>query len=288
MSPSTSSDHSNQRASFAGRLVFVAGGGSGIGEGIAHAFAATGACVVVADIDPGRASAAAAAIRAEGHKAVGMTLDVTEPGEWGRALDSAEQQFGPLGLLCNSAGVVGAGVPVWDIRPDRFSRLFDITVLGVLHGIRAAVPRMRANGGHIVTVASMAAINSVSGLGDYSAAKAALLGLTDSLSSELEGSGIGASIVMPGLVRTRLRETSAALLGEQETRMPMVSIPTDLYMEPGAVGRIVLEAVTEGERYIFTHEERRAEVARRFAAIEAGFNRLSATHPQQRQHEADQ
>jgi len=274
MSPSTSSDRPARPVSFAGRLVFVAGGGSGIGEGIAQAYANAGARVAVADIDPASAHAAADRLIESGAEAIGLTLDVADPTAWRAAMDAAEAKFGSLALLCNSAGIVGAGKPVWEIPFDRFARLFEITVYGVLHGIQCAVPRMRATGEHLVTVASMAALNSVPNLGDYSAAKSALLGLTDSLVEELEGSGIGVSIVFPGLVRTRLRETTAAVLGEPWMEKP--AFAPQGYIEPDTVGRIVCDAVANANRYIFTHPDRRTAVAEHFAAIESGFDRLQA------------
>lgn len=272
MSPLTSSDPQARLDALRGRLVFVTGGASGIGEGIAAAYAAVGARIVIADVDPVSARTAGERLRSKGADAIDLPFDVVDPDGWRSAMDAAEARFGPLALLCNSAGIVGAGQPIADIPFERFARLFDITVNGVLHGIQCALPRMRAQGGHVVTIASMASVLSVPKLGDYSAAKAALLGLTDALAAELEGSGIGVSIVFPGLVRTRLRETTAALLGEGGAAG--LPVPASDGMDPAIVGKIVRDAVAAGERYIFTHPDRRAGVAARFDAILRGFDRL--------------
>jgi NAD(P)-dependent dehydrogenase (short-subunit alcohol dehydrogenase family) len=272
MSPSTSSDREGQPSSYAGRLVFVAGGASGIGEGIAGAYAQSGARLAIADVDFVAARSAADRLREQGIEAIGLPLDVVDPTAWRDALDAAEARLGPLALLCNSAGIVGAGKPLTDIPFARFARLFDITVNGVLHGVQAAVPRMRAGGGHVVTVASMASLTAIPTLGDYSTAKAALLGLTDALAAELEGSGVGVSIVFPGFVRTRLRETTAAVLGEPSPQA--LAAPAAPGMEPDQVGRIVRDAVAAGERYVFTHAERRGAVAAHFEAVLRGFDRL--------------
>ena len=106
------------------RLVFVAGGASGIGEGIAQAYAAVGARIAIADVDGSRARDATERLRADGAEACDIPLDVVDPGAWQSAMDAAEQRFGPLAILCNSAGIVGAGKPITDIPPARFARLF--------------------------------------------------------------------------------------------------------------------------------------------------------------------
>ncbi|MDB5425048.1 MAG: family NAD(P)-dependent oxidoreductase, partial [Phenylobacterium sp.] len=200
---------------FNGKVVFVAGGGSGIGLGVAGAFAEQGARVAVADIDEPSARAAADQLAtAHGAQAIGLGLDVSDPAAWVSAVDAAERALGPVDVLCNSAGLLGAARPLVDIPPARLQRLFDVTVFGVIHGVQCVAPRMRGRGGHIVTISSIGALDPVPSLADYCAAKAALVAMSQCLAAELAPDGIGVSVVCPGRVNTRLAETTARLMGE--------------------------------------------------------------------------
>jgi len=253
-----------------GRHVFVAGGGSGIGQGIARAFARAGARVAIGDVDAQRAAAAADAI---GPDAMGLPLDVADRTQWDAALDAAEARFGPIDLLCNSAGILGGLRSLPDIPADRVARLFDITLMGVVHGVQSAVPRLRGRGGQLLFVSSMGGVSPVPTLADYCTAKAGLVALADCLAVELAPDAIDVSVVLPGLVATRLRESTAALLGEEHGPSTGAAVASGA-ISPDEVGRIVLAGLAAGQRYIFTHPERRADVARRSEAILAGFDWL--------------
>jgi NAD(P)-dependent dehydrogenase (short-subunit alcohol dehydrogenase family) len=137
--------------------------------------------------------------------------------------------------------------------------------MGVLHGIRSFVPRMLAPGGeaHVVNVASMAAVVPVAGIGPYNVAKHGVLALSDTLAMELDaaGSPIGVTVVMPGRVPSRLGRPAAA----PDDAAPPALGPDELSAD--AVGQMVVEAVLEDRRYLFTHAARVTDARQRFASI---------------------
>ena len=251
------------------KVVFVAGGGSGIGFGIAQAFKEAGARLAIADIDAEAASQAAAQISDKAGTATSHWLDVADPAAWVEAMDAAESTLGPIDVFCNTAGLVGEPRPLVHIPLDRIRRIFEVTVFGVIHGARCVVPRMRGRGGHIIHVSSMAGVIPVPARADYSAAKFAVVAISECLAAELEPDGIGVSVVCPGRVNTRIAETSAKQL-ENET--PTVSPPiTSVQMEPIEVGRIVRDAVVEGRLHIFSHPASRKRLEAQFAKVLRNF-----------------
>jgi NAD(P)-dependent dehydrogenase (short-subunit alcohol dehydrogenase family) len=256
---------------FKDKVVFVTGGGSGIGQGLAVAFAEAGARIAVSDVNGESARATADRLAGEGVPAIGLTLDVSDPEAWKRAVDAAEAALGPVDVLCNSAGVSGALLPLDEIPMARYRKLFDITLFGAIHGAQCVLPRMRGRGGHLVFVASMAGIDPVATISDYSAAKAGVVSLCECMALELEGQGIGVSVVCPGRVATHLGETSARVMGDAPRSGPTPA-RTSNDMAPIEVGRIVREAVRRGQLYIFTHPENRPRVAARLDQILSSFD----------------
>ncbi len=201
-----------------GKVAVVTGGGSGIGQGMVVAFAQAGMHVVIADIDLPAAEKVAAEASALGVKALAVATDVTKRGSV-EAL--AERVYGELGaahLLCNNAGVAVFGQ--LDAMTDHDWRwVLDVNLEGVVNGLQAFLPRMKAQSGekHIVNTASVAGIAAFAGLGVYVATKYAVVGISESLRAEGESYGLGVSVLCPGVVRTRIFESERirpAALGE--------------------------------------------------------------------------
>jgi NAD(P)-dependent dehydrogenase (short-subunit alcohol dehydrogenase family) len=197
---------------FEGRVAVVTGAASGIGFGLAWAFAGEGMRVVLADIDAERLDAAVAALTATGATVLGRRTDVTKPDQIQALADAAYAHFGAVHVLCNNAGV-STGGRTWEIDDDDWRFSFDVNFWAVVRAIRAFVPRMLARGesGHVVNTASMAGLIAGNfGMAPYAASKHAVVALSESLYKDLKlaGAAVSASVLCPGYVTTNLGETS--------------------------------------------------------------------------------
>jgi NAD(P)-dependent dehydrogenase (short-subunit alcohol dehydrogenase family) len=181
------------------RVVAVTGGARGIGRAIAAELTRAGARVGIGDVDLGAAEATAAELGA-----AAFELDVTDRASMDRFVDGVEERLGPLDVMVNNAGILLVG-PFLEEDDSATARQLSVNVMGVVHGMRAALPRMVARGrGHVVNVASSASWVAPPGEVTYSATKHAVLALTDGVREELDGSGVHLTGVFPGLVETEL------------------------------------------------------------------------------------
>lgn len=196
---------------FVGRVAVVSGAGSGIGRGLARHAAREGMRVVMADVEAPALDDAVAEVRHLGADAVGIRTDVSRADEVQELADQTFERFGAVDLLCNNAGVFQAGV-VWQRTQADWDWVLGVNLWGILHGIRAFVPRMLDQGtdAHIVNTASMAGLISVAYSGPYVVSKFAAAALTECLAHDLRahGSTIGVSCLVPGLVDTRIADST--------------------------------------------------------------------------------
>ncbi len=261
----------------AGKTAFVTGGASGIGLGMATAFAAAGMNVVIADLRRDHIETALEAL--DGKPVHAIELDVTDRDGFARAADEAEGAFGHVHVLCNNAGMGILG-PVTEARYDDWDWGLGVLIGGVVNGIQAFLPRMREHGegGHIVNTSSMAGVLPIPGAAIYITAKAALIGLSEALRSELAGEGIGVSAFCPGPVQTNIREGGRtrpeqyADSGYTELERDLEGRPNSpLWMDPVECGERVLAGIRNDDLYIFTHREFREGAEERFQAMLASF-----------------
>lgn len=250
---------------FAGRVGVVTGAARGIGFALSRSLLQRGMRVVVSDVDAAQPAQAAAALAREfdGADVMDTVCDVSDPSDVQVLAGQALERFGRVDLVCNNAGVV-AGGPAWTIPLETWRRVLDVNLWGAIHATHVFVPHLMQNaeGGHVVNVASLAAVTPVPGIAPYNVAKHGLLALSETLSADLRavGSRVGVTVVMPGRVATSLGLPS----GEPD--------PDDPGAEPGvltadSVSEHVMHAVEADQLYVFTHPERMADVAARFAAI---------------------
>jgi NAD(P)-dependent dehydrogenase (short-subunit alcohol dehydrogenase family) len=184
-----------------GRVVAITGGGRGIGLAIARALAARGARVAVGDLDRASAEQAASEL---GAGAIGLALDVTDHPGFTAFLDEVERRLGPLDVLVNNAGIM-AVTPLVEESGASIARQLDLNLHAVIHGTQEAMRRMvPRRTGHIVNVASLAGRSGFPMLATYCASKHGVVGLSEAVRSELRGTGVEVSVVMPGIVRTEL------------------------------------------------------------------------------------
>jgi NAD(P)-dependent dehydrogenase (short-subunit alcohol dehydrogenase family) len=263
----------------AGKTAFITGAASGIGLGMARAFAGAGMKVAMTDCDTGALEAAAADLAATGATVLALPLDVTDRAAFARAAEAAEAALGPVRLLCNNAGVSALGLMIETIDPAVWDKVVDINLGGVFNGVHTFIGRMRAaGGGHIVNTASLAGLSvGGAGLGAYVASKFAVTGLSEALRVELAPAGIGVSVLCPGAVRTQLWRTSRRIRGLPDIDTPppeaLIASASPDGLDPLEVGLRVLEAVRTDEFYILTHDTTRNAVARRHDEIMAAFER---------------
>jgi NAD(P)-dependent dehydrogenase (short-subunit alcohol dehydrogenase family) len=261
----------------AGRTAFITGGASGIGLGMAKAFSAAGMNVVIADLRPDHIQTAMADLDRENVHAI--ELDVTDREGFVRAADEAERVFGNVHVLCNNAGIGILGSAT-DARYDDWDWGLGVLLGGVVNGIQTFLPRMRAHGegGHIVNTSSMAAVVPVPGAAIYTTAKAAVVGLSESLRSDLADEPIGVSAFCPGPAQTNIREGGRMRpehyrdSGYLELERQLEERPNSpLWMDPLECGERVLAGIRRDDLYIFTHPEFREGAAERFRAMLASF-----------------
>ena len=211
-----------QTRTLAGKLVFITGAARGIGRATAAMLVREGARVVIGDLDQNLAEQTAAEL---GRGTVGLRLDVTDHGEFTAVLDRVEAEHGPLDILINNAGIMPL-VMFEDETPESLARQLAVNFVAPWHGTQDAIRRMKPRGkGHIVNVASMAGVVPTPGAATYSATKHALVGLSESVSWELRGSGVDLSYVLPALVNTQLAD------GIKRTRATRVIEPEHVAAE---------------------------------------------------------
>jgi NAD(P)-dependent dehydrogenase (short-subunit alcohol dehydrogenase family) len=261
-----------------GKVAVVTGGASGIGEAMVQAFAEVGMQVVVADIEERKAQEVAHRYASPGRRCISVRVDVRD-GDSVRAL--AEQSFAELGavhLLCNNAGVLLMG-PQADMIAADWRWTFDVNVMGIAHGLEHFLPRMRAQGGpaHVVNTASVTGLRGASGTFVYSATKAAVVSISESLRNELAGTPIGVTVVLPSDVRSQIvasQRNRSVDAGRAYKQSVDPEVAAKHGISPREVGIRVREAVERDEFYVFTLPESGAPAQR--AAIESKTQELLA------------
>ena len=232
-----------------GKVAVITGGGSGIGASLARACAAAGMRVVVVDVNEERAASVAAEL--PDGTAVARAVDVSDADAVQALADFAFDTFGAVHLLCNNAGVSPAG-RIWDFTDDEWRWLLGVNVQGVANGIRSFVPRMIEQGeGHIVNTGSGASFVSTPRLGPYCATKHAIVGLSEALRYELDGTGIGVSVLVPAGVNTNIGDsmvrpsaTDPDAIADDFTALTNAMDETSLaVIEPEVVAEVTLVGV---------------------------------------------
>ena len=275
----------------AGKTAFVTGGASGIGFALGRAFAKAGMKVMLADIETQALEAAVNSLQGFERNVRGVACDVADPVSVEHASKASYEAFGNVHVVCNNAGVSARG-GIDDISLDNWRWVFNVNLMGVLHGIRTFLPHIRAHGlgGHIVNTASMAGMLSGSWFAPYGASKFAVVGMSEALAAQLKPLGIGVTVLCPGFVRTRILESERnrpQRYGPAQTLDPaspagelarQISERVQSGIDPSDFAAQVLDAIREDELYVFTHSgpEWRSELKKRFDAIQAAMDKAAA------------
>lgn len=240
------------------RRILITGGGSGLGKAMAAVFAGDRTRILVSDVDAGAAEAVAKELGASF-----LPLDVTDEAAWAAAREWCEREWGGLDVLVNNAGVASGGR--FELIPQEdWDWILDINLMGVVRGCRTFVPLFkRQRSGHLVNVASLAAIMNLPGMASYNVVKAGVLALSQTLRYELAPYGIATTVVCPGFVKTslpdRTRHADPELTGITERLMESSRVTAE------DVARQVWQAVHGKAFLVNTHPEgRRAALFKRY------------------------
>jgi len=251
---------------FSGKTAVITGAGSGIGAALARRAAAEGMNVVLADIRFEDAAKVEADL-GDG-RALAVRTDVSDAASVASLADLAWDRFGSVDLLCNNAGIVPGGRhrKVWEYSLGDWQWSLGVNLYGVVHGMRAFVPRMIAAGrpGHILNTASVAGVVSGSGSACYGASKHAVVRATEALYAGLKevGAPIGVTMLCPGLVATGIYDAErhrpdafADGDGPLQESADLEAIRDELYRNattPEEAADIAFAAIIENRFYAFT------------------------------------
>ena len=194
----------------AGRLALVTGGGHGNGAAIARGLAAAGAEVIVTDIDKDAARTIANSIVADGGKARGFALDVTDENGCRKLAQDLSLLVGPIRILVNNAGIFLRGNLVADDGRERWDKTMAVNVQGPFNVTMAFVEQLKLTRGTIVNIASINSFVAQAGSGAYPVSKGALAQFTRALASELAPDGVRVNALAPGLIATAMTEPTRA------------------------------------------------------------------------------
>ena len=220
----------------AGKTAIVTGGGSGFGAGIARAFAAEGARVMVADLDEAAARAVAAEIGG-----LAQAVDVSRDAAVRAMAEAAFAAFGQLDILVNNAGITHLPMPMEDVTEDEFDRVLAVNAKSVYLTARHIVPRMKAaRAGAILNIASTAGISPRPRLSWYNASKGWMITATKAMAVELAPSGVRVNALCPVAGETPLLKR---FMGEDTPDMRakfLATIPLGRFSTPADMGAAAL------------------------------------------------
>ncbi len=195
------------------KVGLVTGGGRGIGRAIALALAARGAHVAICDVRADAANRVADEIRALGRQAVAIQTDVTDSAQVRAMVDRVAEELGGIDVLVNNAGIVRFGRLV-DIAEADWDLVMNVNAKGVFLVSKYAIPKMLGRGGGaIVSIASIVGKIAIADLSHYSASKAAVISITQSLAAELASENIRVNAICPGIVPTEMYWENRAVRG---------------------------------------------------------------------------
>jgi 2-dehydro-3-deoxy-L-rhamnonate dehydrogenase (NAD+) len=221
------------------RIALVTGGAQGIGLAVAERFIASGARVLLWDIDEPLLARARALL---GAAAFGARVELTDVDAVERATQAALAEHGRIDILVNNAGITGGNASTWELAPDVWRRTIEVNLVAPYLVCRAVVPAMIRQGwGRIVNVASVAGKEGNPNASHYSASKAGLIALTKSLAKELATKGILVNAVAPAAARTGL----FSQMKPEFIEYMLSKIPMGRFIEPREIAAAVAWLASE-------------------------------------------
>jgi 2-deoxy-D-gluconate 3-dehydrogenase len=245
--------------SLAGEVAAVTGGAMGIGLGCARWMSRAGASVMIADLDGDAAKRSADHLVEEGGRAAAVTLDVTDADAGARLVDACVEHFGAIDVLVNNAGIYPQ-VPMLDMEPDLFDRVYAINLKAVAFCSKAAAAWMVDDGrpGAIVNIASVDGLHpSMVGLAAYDASKGGVIMFTRNFALEMASKGVRVNAIAPGGIDTP--GTKGPLEGSGMTDAQMeamrqgfldTKVPMKRYGQPDDIGKVATFLASQAAGYM--------------------------------------
>jgi NAD(P)-dependent dehydrogenase (short-subunit alcohol dehydrogenase family) len=239
------------------RVAVITGAASGIGLGLAREFAGREMSVVLADLPGDRLDDAANELASAGADVYSHAVDVTDGASVEELAASAEARYGAVDLVCLNAGVLGpTNIPLWEIDDGDWRAVFDVNLFGVIHGIRAFVPRLlRRADAHITLTASMAGLVTGDGEGPYVTSKHAVVALGEILAHQLANTTVGVSILCPWWIRTDILSSTKNRGTPSGAPLEAHQALRDQGLEPDDFARRVADAILTQKLYLHTEPD---------------------------------
>lgn len=190
--------------SIKGHTAIITGGAQGIGKAISSVLAGRGANLVISDVNMDLARKTAGELGTDGIKAIAVQADVSDGKQVSAMVEEAGKVFGRIDILVNNAGITRDGL-LMRMKEEDWDLVMNINLKGAFHCTKSVLPSMsKQRGGRIINIASIVGVMGNAGQANYSASKAALIGLTKTVAREYAGRGITANAVAPGFIDTAM------------------------------------------------------------------------------------
>lgn len=240
---------------FAGKIVLVVGGTSGIGYQTAAMFLHAGAHVVVAgpDITSGKeAEKCLRKLASADERLLFLCADVTIESEMQALVRETVSRFGRVDIAINNAGIEGRFGPLQELDGEEFDRIVAVNLKGIWHGMKYQIRQMLLQGGGvIVNTASSAGVNAIPMVGIYSASKHGVVGMTKAAALELASANIRVNAVAPGPVHTGLLERMVA--GKIDLSAIAAQVPMGRIASPSEIGEAILWLASDASSFVTGH-----------------------------------
>ncbi|TRZ96604.1 MAG: SDR family oxidoreductase [Rhodocyclaceae bacterium] len=234
------------RRELKGRVVLITGAAGGLGTALCQRYAAAGARIAALDLDGKKLVTLAVTLRAKGADVLAIPGDITDPAACRAAVAATMAHFGALDGLINNAGISHRSL-LQDTDPDVIRRVMEVNFFGAANLTQAALAQIVAQQGFIVAISSVAGFSPLTGRTGYAASKHALHGFFDSLRSEVEGAGVGVTLVCPSFIRTGI---GAAATDGSGAPVSSPRITTGVESSPEEIAERVFEAVAAGRNLL--------------------------------------
>lgn len=248
-----------------GLVVWVTGGGTGIGRALALEFASKGADVAISGRRKERLEEVAAEVRQLGRRALTLACDVADEAACEAAVTQIVAELGRLDVAVANAGF-GVSGRIEQLTAADWRRQFDVNVIGVVNTVRAALPELRKTQGRLGLVSSVMGMIAMPGQGPYAASKFAVRAIGLTLAQELHGSGVSCTTVYPGFVESEITQVDIQGKFDPSRKDPR---PKQFIWSASKAARVMVKAIFARRReYVFTnHGKAGAFMGRHFPGL---------------------